>query len=40
VRWRGLDGGEETLEVRNSYAAIVEHEIDHLNGVVYTDVSP
>ena len=39
VRVRCLDArGEETgIEVRGWYARILQHEIDHLNGIVYVD---
>jgi peptide deformylase len=37
VRYKTLDGKEEILVVKNDDAALVEHEIDHLNGVLNID---
>ena len=37
VRCRGLDSRENSLEAIGSAAALLEHEIDHLNGVLYID---
>ena len=37
VRYRTLDNREEILVVKNDDAALVEHEIDHLNGVLNID---
>ena len=37
VRYRTLDNKEEILALRNDNAALVEHEIDHLNGVLNLD---
>ncbi len=28
---------QKTIGAKNSYAALLEHEIDHLNGVLYID---
>jgi len=32
-----LENAEKTIGAKNSYAALLEHEIDHLNGVLYID---
>ena len=37
VKYRGLDNREDVLEAAKGYAALVAHEIDHLNGVLYID---
>jgi len=37
VRYRGLDNRETTLAAAKGYAALVAHEIDHLNGILYID---
>lgn len=37
VRFRTLGNKEEILKVKGDYAALVEHEIDHLNGVLNID---
>ena len=37
VKYRTLDNKEKILEVKDDYAALVEHEIDHLNGVLNLD---
>jgi peptide deformylase len=37
VRYRGLDDRETTLAAAKGYAALVAHEIDHLNGILYID---
>ena len=37
VKFKTLDNKEETLVVKNDDAALVEHEIDHLNGVLNID---
>jgi len=37
VSYQSLAGQEETIEVGDRYAALMEHEIDHLNGVLYID---
>ena len=37
VRYRTLDNKQEIMDARNSYAALLEHEIDHLNGILYID---
>ena len=37
VRYRGLDNTEHELAAAKSYAALLAHEIDHLNGTLYID---
>jgi peptide deformylase len=37
VKYRTLANEEKILVVRNDDAALVEHEIDHLNGVLNLD---
>ena len=37
VKYNTLGNKEEILVVKNDYAALVEHEIDHLNGVLNID---
>jgi len=37
VRYRGLDNREHILNANDHRAALLEHEIDHLNGVLYID---
>ena len=37
VVYRGLDNREGVLTAAKGYAAILAHEIDHLNGVLYID---
>ena len=37
VKYKTLENKEEILVVRNDNAALVEHEIDHLNGVLNID---
>ena len=37
VRYTTLDNKEEIMDVHNSYAALLEHGIDHLNGILYID---
>jgi peptide deformylase len=37
VKFRDLDGREYELEAINDYAALLAHEIDHLNGILYID---
>lgn len=37
LRYKGLDNRERTITVRNRKAALLEHEIDHLNGVLNID---
>jgi len=37
VGYRGLDNRENILDAKGPSAALLEHEIDHLNGVLYID---
>lgn len=37
VKYKGLDNREDTLAAAKGYAALLAHEIDHLNGVLYID---
>jgi len=38
LKYKGLDNRERVLIVRNGDAAILEHEIDHLNGILNIDI--
>jgi len=37
VKYNGLDNTEKVLPAAKGYAALLAHEIDHLNGVLYID---
>jgi peptide deformylase len=37
LRYWGLDNRQATLTVAGEYAALLAHEIDHLDGVLYID---
>lgn len=37
VEYMGLDGNQHRLDAKKGPAALLEHEIDHLNGVLYID---
>ena len=37
VAYKGLDNRETTLDASKGYAALLAHEIDHLNGILYID---
>ena len=37
VKYNGLDNAEKVLPAAKGYAALLAHEIDHLNGVLYID---
>lgn len=37
VAYKGLDNRETTLDAAKGYAALLAHEIDHLNGILYID---
>lgn len=37
VRYMNLDGEIVTEEARDLYARVICHEIDHLNGILFTD---
>lgn len=41
VAFRNLEGEEQTLRARGLLARVIQHELDHLNGVLFVDrVSP
>jgi len=37
VKYNGLDNTEKVLQAAKGYAALLAHEIDHLNGILYID---
>jgi len=37
IKYKTLENKEKILVVKNDYAALVEHEIDHLNGMLNID---
>ena len=37
VKYKGLDNREKELTATNGYAALLTHEIDHLNGILFID---
>lgn len=37
VRWRDLDGARREVEAEGLLAACLQHELDHLDGVLFTD---
>jgi peptide deformylase len=37
IRYRDPDNREKVFEARNRYAALLEHEIEHLDGIINTD---
>jgi len=37
VKYTGMDNREDLLVAAKGYAALVAHEIDHLNGILYID---
>ena len=37
VKYKGLDNMKNELAVTNEYAALLAHEIDHLNGILFSD---
>jgi len=37
VKYNGLDSTEKVLSAAKGYAALLAHEIDHLNGILYID---
>lgn len=37
LKYRNLENTEKILVARNGSAALLEHEIDHLNGILYID---
>ena len=40
VRYRGLDNTQNELAAAKDYAALLAHEIDHLDGILYIDYAP
>ncbi len=38
VRWRELDGSRREMEADDLLATCLQHEIDHLDGVMFTDL--
>lgn len=37
IKYININGSEQTLEAENLLARVIQHEIDHLNGVLFTD---
>jgi len=37
VKYKSLDNKESELTATNEYAALLSHEIDHLNGILFID---
>lgn len=37
IRWRSADGGRHQLEVEGFHARVVQHECDHLDGLLFVD---
>ena len=37
VKYKGLDNRKNELTATNDYAALLAHEIDHLNGILFID---
>ena len=37
VRYRNLDGGEEELTTEGFQAIVFQHELDHLDGILFVD---
>ena len=37
IRYRDLDGKKNELAAAKDYAALLAHEIDHLNGKLFID---
>lgn len=37
LRYLSLNGEESTLEASGLFARVIQHEIDHLNGIVFID---
>jgi len=40
VEYQDLDGDVHKLKAQGQLAAVIQHEIDHLNGVLFTDYLP
>lgn len=39
IKYTDRDGEEKTLEAEDFLARIIQHEIDHLEGILYTDLT-
>lgn len=39
VKYLDIDGNKKEIEARDFLARILQHEIDHLNGILYTDLA-
>jgi peptide deformylase len=37
VRFKDLEGGEQEIEAADLLARVVQHEVDHINGVLFID---
>lgn len=37
IHWRSADGGRHQLEVEGFHARVVQHECDHLDGLLFVD---
>ena len=37
VRWRDLDGSRREMEADGLLGTCIQHEVDHLNGVLFVD---
>ena len=37
IKFKTLENTDKIISAQNSYAGLLEHEIDHLNGVLYID---
>ncbi len=37
MKYKGLDNRYNELSATNEYAALLTHEIDHLNGILFMD---
>jgi peptide deformylase len=37
VRWNDLDGNRHRITATGEYARIFQHEIDHLDGILFLD---
>ena len=38
IKYSSVENKKQTLEAKDRYAAVIEHEIDHLNGRLYIDL--
>ncbi len=39
VDFLDIEGNEQTIEAEGFFARILEHELDHLDGILYTDIA-